>query len=61
MVGYILLGLFGLLLAVLYAWRRCKEFGIRDDDLTDGVLWIVPFAIICARLYYCIFSCFRHI
>ena len=25
------------------------------DDLTDGVLWVTPFAIICARLYYCIF------
>ncbi len=46
----------GLLLAVLYAWKRCKEFGIREDDLTDGVLWIVPVAIICARLYYCIFK-----
>ncbi len=46
----------GLLLAVLYAWKRCKEFGIREDDLTDGVIWVVPFAIICARLYYCIFK-----
>ncbi len=46
----------GLLLAVIYAWRRCKQFGIREDDLTDGVLWIVPFAIVCARLYYCVFK-----
>ena len=47
---------FGLLLAVLYACKRSKQFGMTVDDLTDGVLWIVPFAIICARLYYCIFS-----
>ncbi len=46
----------GLLLAVLYAWKRAKEFGIKEDDLTDGVLWIVPVAIICARLYYCAFK-----
>ncbi|MBP3305840.1 MAG: prolipoprotein diacylglyceryl transferase [Oscillospiraceae bacterium] len=46
----------GLLLAVLYAWKRCREFGIRQDDITDGVLWIVPLAIVCARLYYCIFK-----
>lgn len=46
----------GLLLAVVYAWVRCKQFGIKEDDLTDGVLWVVPFAIICARLYYCIFK-----
>ncbi len=46
----------GLLLAVMYAWKRSKQFGINADDLTDGVLWIVPFSIICARLYYCIFK-----
>ena len=46
----------GLLLAVVYGCKRAKQFGISVDDLTDGVLFIVPFAIICARLYYCIFS-----
>lgn len=46
----------GLLLAVLYACRRSKEFGIKADDITDGVLWVTPFAILCARAYYCIFS-----
>ena len=46
----------GMVLAVLYASRRCKEFGITEDDLMDGVLWVTPFAIICARLYYCIFT-----
>jgi len=47
---------FGLILAVIYACRRSKEFGITEDDLLDGVLWVTPFAIICARAYYCIFS-----
>ena len=46
----------GLVLAVLYACRRSKEFGIKEDDLLDGVLWVTPFAIVCARAYYCIFS-----
>jgi len=46
----------GLLLAVLYAWKRCKAFGIKENDLTDGILWIVPLAVVCARLYYCIFE-----
>ena len=46
----------GLILAVIYGWKRSKQFGIKPDDITDGVLWIVPFAIICARLYYCIFA-----
>ncbi len=50
----------GLLLAALYAMRRCKEFGIKSDDLLDGVLWIVPFAVICARAYYCAFEWERY-
>ena len=46
----------GLMLAVVYALRRREQFGISEDDLMDGVLWIAPFAIICARLYYCAFE-----
>ena len=55
----ILIGL-GLMLAVIYGWKRCNQFGIKQDDITDGVLYIVPFAIICARLYYCIFEWDRY-
>ena len=46
----------GLLLAVIYGLKRGKQFGLKEDDILDGVLGIVPFAIICARAYYCIFS-----
>ena len=46
----------GLILAVVYACRRCPQFGIKEDDLLDGVLWVTPFAILCARAYYCIFT-----
>lgn len=46
----------GLLLAVFYAWRRCHQFGIKQDDLIDGVLCVTPVAIVFARLYYCIFN-----
>ena len=45
----------GLMLAVVYGWRRCHRFGLSQDDLLDGVLMVVPIAVICARLYYCIF------
>jgi phosphatidylglycerol:prolipoprotein diacylglycerol transferase len=41
----------GLVLAVVYALRRCNQFGFRQDDILDGVLWIVPVSVICARLY----------
>lgn len=43
---------FGLVMAVTYGLKRSKEFGLSQDDILDGVLWIVPIAIICARLYY---------
>ena len=46
----------GLMLAVVYACKRSKEFGLKEDDILDGVLSITPFAIICARIYYCAFS-----
>ena len=46
----------GLIAAVLYACRRSKQFGLKEDDILDGVLWVTPFAILCARAYYCAFS-----
>ena len=46
----------GLILAVIYACRRSREFGLNEDDILDGVLWITPFAILCARIYYVAFS-----
>ena len=46
----------GLLLAVLYGCSRCRKFGLQQTDILDGVLCIVPFAVLCARLYYCIFK-----
>jgi len=46
----------GLILAVLYACKRSKEFGLKEDDIMDGVLWVTPFAIACARIYYVAFS-----
>lgn len=46
----------GLVLAVMYGLRRSKEFGLKQDDILDGVLWIVPLCIICARAYYVLFE-----
>ena len=46
----------GLMLAVLYCCKRSKEFGLTEDDVLDGVLWVTPFAIVCARIYYVAFS-----
>ena len=47
---------FGLILAAIYGIRRSKQFGLTQDHILDGVLAIVPFAVICARAYYCAFA-----
>ena len=42
----------GMLLAMIYCFRRTKEFGIDSDRLTDAVFAGVIGAVIGARLYY---------
>lgn len=46
----------GFLLAVYYAMRRGDQFGVTQDDILDMLLCAVPLAVVCARLYYCVFS-----
>lgn len=46
----------GLILGFLYAARETKKCGINQDDFLNMFLIGVPVAIICARLYYVIFS-----
>ena len=53
---YALMIVMGILLAVFYAYKRSKAFGHNFDDIIDGVLFIVPMAIVGARLYYCAFE-----
>ena len=45
----------GFILAVAYALVRVKSFGLTEDNILDMLFAAVPAAIICARLYYCIF------
>ena len=46
----------GLLLAVVYGTKRCRQFGLDEDSILDGAMTVTPFAIVCARLYYCVFE-----
>ena len=46
----------GLILATCYCMKRSKQFGLTEDHVLDGVLWVTPFAFVCARAYYCFFS-----
>lgn len=56
LVFYGMLIALGLLLAAIYGLRRRKEFGLTEDQILDGALIVIPIAILCARIYYCIFS-----
>lgn len=46
---------FGVLLAVIYAMRRAKQFGLTSDDILNVAIVGLPCAIIGARLYYVVF------
>lgn len=45
----------GLLLALIYAMKRSRFFGITVDDLSDITIFGIIFGIIGARLYYVLF------
>ncbi len=46
----------GMVLAMIYAFSRCKKFGLDIDRVTDTVLAGLIGGIIGARLYYVVFS-----
>lgn len=46
----------GVILAVYLAVREGDKRGIKADDIYDMILWALPAALICARLYYVIFQ-----
>ena len=50
----------GIVLAILFAFRHCAEFGIDGDAMTDVIVVGVVMAIICARIYYVAMSPFDY-
>ena len=49
---YALIITFGLILAIIYTMYRAKQIGVNYDEIIDFALFVVPFGIIGARLYY---------
>jgi phosphatidylglycerol:prolipoprotein diacylglycerol transferase len=45
----------GFLLAVIYAFKRAKQFGLNDDNIVDLLIYAVPIGVVGARLYYVVF------
>lgn len=45
-----------MLIAILWCKKHDGRYGIKFDDLLDLAIIMLPIAIICARLYYIVFS-----
>ena len=46
----------GFILAILLCYKRAPLHGIKSDNILDFAIWMIPFSIIGARLYYVIFE-----
>ena len=47
--------------AVILAMKRTPRYGIKPPDkVLDFVLWVIPIAVVGARLYYCLFEWDRY-
>lgn len=44
-----------MLIASTFVLRKGKKMGLKEDDLLDLVIWVLPSAIVGARLYYVLF------
>ena len=46
----------GIVLAYVFAMKTCKKHNLTQDNVTDILLYGLPSAIVCARLYYVLFK-----
>ncbi len=44
-----------MLIASLFVLKKGKDIGVSEDNLMDLIIWVLPFGIIGARLYYVLF------
>lgn len=51
----VIIGL-GFLLGITFCAKRARRFGLKEDDIYDVVIWLIPCSIIGARLYYVLFQ-----
>ena len=47
---------FGMMLAVLISCRRAHYHNIKDEDVLDIAIWMLPIGVIGARAYYVLFN-----
>ena len=46
----------GFLLAIFLSYKRAPKYGIKEDNVLDFALFLIPAAVIGARAYYVIFN-----
>ena len=51
----VLIGL-GFLLGIAFCAKRAKRFGLKEDDIYDVMIWLIPCSILGARAYYVLFQ-----
>jgi len=56
----LILGL-GLLMGAIYALKRCKEFGLTQENILDMLIYAIPLAVVVSRLYYVAFNLDRYL
>jgi phosphatidylglycerol:prolipoprotein diacylglycerol transferase len=57
---YALAILTGVIIAVVLGIKEGEKIGISQDIIYDGIIWILPLAILGSRLYYVIFEWERY-
>lgn len=45
----------GVILALLFCAKQAPRYGIKEDDIYEFVIWVLPFSLVGARIYYVIF------
>ena len=45
----------GMLLGLYFCMKQAPKYGLSKDNIIDTVLWVIPFSIIGARIYYVLF------
>ena len=45
----------GVILAILFCARQAPKYGLTEDNIYEFVIWVLPFSLIGARVYYVIF------
>lgn len=46
----------GIVVAYLFAMKTCKKHNLTQENITDILLYGLPSAVVCARLYYVLFE-----